>query len=377
MSDHSNQHAFKLTPQLEQALGLDPADGLFIISAEKLSRLHLPPFPPSIPALVGRLAGADLANIQACLLGVYPPAHRLHLARRGTGDVVDVEEFALENLAALSAPERVEALLIPPLGVEAAFEGFQEVVARLRAPDGCPWDREQTHESLRTNLLEETYETLEAIDRNDATAMTEEFGDLLLQIILHAQIASEAGEYNMAEVLRGIHTKIVRRHPHVFGEVHVDGVKGVLQNWERLKEEERKNNGTAHTKGLLDGVPNVFPSLAQSQELQDRAARVGFDWKSVQGVMDKVLEEIEEVRSAPDASALSDEIGDLLFAVVNLARWNKVDAESALRQTNARFRRRFAHIEAAARQRGISTADLSFDELNRLWDEAKASESNM
>ena len=205
--------------------------------------------------------------------------------------------------------------------------------------------------------------------------MAEEFGDLLLQIVLHAQIASRAGEFRMADVIQGISEKLIRRHPHVFGDVEVDGVKGVLQNWEKLKAAEREAaEDRPDKKGLLDGVPQTFPSLAQAQELQDRASRVGFDWPNQEGVLDKILEEIEEVRSAPDGEAKGREIGDLLFAVVNLARWDHQDAESVLRETNARFRRRFAFIENAASERGLAVRELSVEEMNRLWDEAKARE---
>jgi tetrapyrrole methylase family protein/MazG family protein len=267
------------------------------------------------------------------------------------------------------SPDEIWAL--PSLGAGTSLEDFQEIVAHLRAPNGCPWDREQTHLSLRKSLLEETYETLEALDGEDVPGMVEEFGDLLLQIVLHAQIATEAGEYRLPEVIQGINDKIVRRHPHVFGDAHVEGVKGVLQNWERLKAEERGNGHREKQKGLLDGVPPIFPSLAQAQEIQDRAARVGFDWESMEGVLEKVLEELDEVKTAEGEEAKAAEIGDLLFAAVNLARWEKVDAESALRTTNARFRQRFGYIENSARERGIALDELGFEELNRLWEEAK------
>jgi tetrapyrrole methylase family protein/MazG family protein len=252
------------------------------------------------------------------------------------------------------------------------MEDFEEIIAHLRAPYGCPWDREQTHLSLRKHLLEEAYEAIEALDAQDVHGMVEEFGDLLLQIVLHAEIATESGEFRMADVIQGIYDKIIRRHPHVFGDVQVEGVGGVLVNWEKLKAAERESNGEENgKKSLLDGVPTIFPALAQAHEIQDRAARVGFDWMDVQGVIEKVKEEIEEVEAASDMDSKTAEIGDLLFALVNLARWEKVDAEAALRAANARFRRRFGFIEAEARQRGITVNELSVDEMNHLWDEAK------
>jgi tetrapyrrole methylase family protein/MazG family protein len=244
------------------------------------------------------------------------------------------------------------------------------VIAHLRAPDGCPWDREQTHQTLRPNLLEEAYELLSAIDSDDPQAMAEEFGDLLLQIVLHAQIASEYGEFTMADILRGIHTKIVRRHPHVFENLHVEGMDEVLLNWERLKAAERVENGEVE-KGLLDGVATSLPALIQSQEYQDRAARVGFDWPDISGVLDKITEEVTELRAAADSKAQAGELGDLLFALVNLARWYKIDAESALREANDRFRRRFRHIEDTAKAQGRELSEMTLKEMDALWDDAK------
>jgi tetrapyrrole methylase family protein/MazG family protein len=251
------------------------------------------------------------------------------------------------------------------------LESFQEVVARLRAPDGCPWDREQTHLSLRKYLLEETYEALQALDAQDPEALREELGDLMLQIVLHAQIAAEDGEFTLADILRGINQKIVRRHPHVFGEVKVTGVEGVLVNWQKLKDQERVENGVNAAKGMLDGVPAILPALSQAQELQDRAARVGFDWSDIDPVIAKVFEELEEVRVAATAEDRWAELGDLLFAVVNLVRWHKVDAESALRGTNSKFRRRFAYIEEQARAAGRSLSDMTLAEMDVWWEEAK------
>ena len=237
-------------------------------------------------------------------------------------------------------------------------------------PTAVPWDREQTHLSLRKHLLEETYEAIEAIEAGDGSKMAEELGDLLLQIVLHAQIGFEEGDFGMVDVIRGISEKIIRRHPHVFGEVNVSGVSDVLGNWEKLKLEERKVNGESE-RSLLAGVPLALPSLTQAFPLQDRAARVGFDWPSEDGVVDKIAEELGELDRAKTSAEFEDELGDVLFAVVNLARWHKVDAESALRGTNSKFRKRFGYIEASARERGLSVAELGFDELNRLWEEAK------
>jgi tetrapyrrole methylase family protein/MazG family protein len=262
-------------------------------------------------------------------------------------------------------------LYVPALGEAVAFEEFQELIAHLRSPEGCPWDREQTHQSLRRNLLEETYEALEALDADDPAAMREEFGDLLLQIVLQTQIASEYGEFRMSDVVNSIYTKLVRRHPHVFGDLELDDAGAVRVNWERLKAAEREVNG-GERKGLLAGVPVSLPALSQSEAYQQRAARVGFDWPQIEGVLDKIGEEIEEVRRAEgDERAL--EIGDLFFALVNLARWFDIDPESALRQTNQKFRRRFETIERAAKDQGREIGQMTLQEMDAIWEAAKGS----
>jgi tetrapyrrole methylase family protein/MazG family protein len=191
-----------------------------------------------------------------------------------------------------------------------------------------------------------------------------------LQIVLNAQIAGEDGEFTMADVLKGIYDKIIRRHPHVFGDVKLDGVQGVLTNWEKLKAAERSDSHDSG-KGLLDGVPLALPALAQAQEYQERVARVGFDWKEVNGVLDKIIEEIHEVREVTNDQELIDELGDLLFALVNLARWKNVDAESALRGTNQRFKNRFGHVERGAKEQGRKLSEMSLDQMEALWEEAK------
>jgi tetrapyrrole methylase family protein/MazG family protein len=301
---------------------------------------------------------------------MYPDNHPVRLVHAaGTKDEL-VEELKLYEIDRSEHVGLLTSLYVPPLGEGTSFEAFQEIVAHLRAPDGCPWDREQTHQSLRTHLLEETYEALSAIDADDISGMQEEFGDLLLQIVLHAQIANEDGEFTINSIINGIHDKIVRRHPHVFGEAQLDGVKGVLQNWEKLKEAERKDNGKKE-KGLLDGVPLALPALTQAQEYQDRAARVGFDWPIVEGVLDKVVEEIQEIKKATNKDELAEEIGDLFFALVNLARWKKIDAESALRETNFKFKQRFAYVEQGAKQQDRSLSDMTLEEMDVLWEKAK------
>jgi len=263
-------------------------------------------------------------------------------------------------------------LYLPALGEGTSFESFAEIVAHLRAPDGCPWDKEQTHQTLRTHLLEETYEALTAMDDNDSAGMREEFGDLLLQVILNSQIASETDEFSMTKVIKSIYDKIIRRHPHVFGDMKLDGVKDVLQNWEKLKEKERRENGEEMIeKGLLDGVPSALPALTQAQEYQSRAARVGFDWPEVEGVLEKIREEVEEIKRAQNIDEVTAELGDLFFVLVNLARWRKVDAESALRGTNLKFKKRFTYVEQGAKRQGRSVSDMTLEEMDVFWNDAK------
>lgn len=353
-----------------QMTGQVDSTGLTILNAQDLIVRHMPGFPPSHTAVISCVDTAETAaELKQVLLQVYPPEHPLTLIQTAGQEPI-IEQLRLNQLEKSSNLSAFTSLKVEPMNENSAFERFQDIVARLRAPDGCPWDREQTHESLRQHLLEESYETLEAIDSGNMADLREELGDLLLQIVLNAQIAGENGRFNMAQVIDGISSKIISRHPHVFGEFKVEGVGGVLKNWEKLKEAERQQNGSLK-KGLLDGAPASLPALAYSHEIQDRAARVGFDWPGIEGVIAKVHEELEEVLAAKTDAEREGEIGDLAFAVVNLARWLKVDPESALRGTNQRFKKRFSHIEDTARERGVSLGDLGFEEMDRLWEDAK------
>ena len=246
------------------------------------------------------------------------------------------------------------------------FNALVDIIARLRGPDGCPWDRKQTHSSLRENLLEECYEVLEALDEGDSGKLCHELGDLLMQVVLHAQIATEAGEFELGDVINSINTKLIHRHPHVFGSLKVKDADEVLVNWEALKKEERGADTS-----MLSNVPQEMPALSYSQEIQDRVARVGFDWEDIGGVIDKLAEEVSEFKQADSRERKGEEFGDLLFTLANIGRRLGVDLESALRQANRRFYRRFSCMEELCRQRGLNFAELSFDEQNTLWDEAK------
>jgi tetrapyrrole methylase family protein / MazG family protein len=352
--------------QLLSIFELQDTPKLILLNTNELTDAHVPTFQPDFPVLLWGESPLDLDAIRIILQTTYADSHPLRLSAK-SGAIRNVD---LGLLIPSKEDAEVNAIYIPALEVGTSLSSFQEIVAHLRAPDGCPWDKKQTHQSLRQHLLEESYEALEAMDAGDAAGMAEEFGDLLLQIVLNAQIATETGDFRMNDIIKGIYDKIVRRHPHVFEQVEVDGVGEVLKNWEQLKEQERKDNGNSE-KGILDGVPLSFPALNQSQEYQDRAARVGFDWGDISGVLDKLIEEIEEIRQAESEDEVASEIGDLFFVMVNFARWQNVDAESALREANIRFKRRFAFIEQYARDGKFAMTDMTLDEMEECWQEAK------
>ena len=246
------------------------------------------------------------------------------------------------------------------------FETLIEIIARLRSPEGCPWDRKQTHSSLREYLLEECYEALETLDEGDTEKLKGELGDILLQIMLHAQIAAETGEFDIGDVIKGLNEKLIYRHPHVFGTTEVNSAEEVSHNWQALKQKERSEE-----KSILDSVPKQMPALSYAYEISQRAVNVGFEWRSMEGVIDKVVEEIREIKDSADREEKEGEFGDLLFTIVNIARWEGIDPETALRTANGKFFRRFSCMEDLCRQRNLVFADLSFDEKNDLWEEAK------
>jgi tetrapyrrole methylase family protein/MazG family protein len=268
------------------------------------------------------------------------------------------------------------------------FEKLAAVQARLRAADGCPWDREQTHASLRTYMIEEAYEVLEALESGDDGKFAEEMGDLLLQIVFHSQIAKEEGRFTVSDVIREVHDKMVRRHPHVFGEKRAKDAAEVLKNWEQIKKEERRAAGEKNADGsrhgakdgsLLDGVSRALPAALEGFQLTRRAARIGFDWNSVEGVFDKMNEEAGELRqalSAKDRKRTEEEMGDLLFASVNLARFLDIDPEIALKKANAKFSMRFRQMEELAAKNGKALADVSRAQMEEFWETAKGREKN-
>jgi tetrapyrrole methylase family protein/MazG family protein len=268
------------------------------------------------------------------------------------------------------------------------FEKLAAVQARLRAPDGCPWDREQTHASLRTYLIEEAYEVLEALESGDDAKFAEEMGDLLLQIVFHSEIAKEEGRFTVSDVIREVHDKMVRRHPHVFGEKRAKDSAEVLKNWEQIKKEERAAAGKkapdapqeeGKVGSLMDGVSRALPAALEGFQLTRRAARIGFDWDNVEGVFDKLGEEGGELRqavSAKDARRTEEEMGDLLFAAVNLARFLHVDPEIALKKANAKFSSRFRRMEDLAAKSGRALGDVPRAQMEEFWESAKRAEKS-
>ena len=352
------------------AAGIDAVDGVQIVAAARLASVA---FDPSLPLLVlrgGPPAGGSLpgrhsrSGVREVLSALYPDTHQM--TRLSDGETASLKSLDEREIAA-------DDWLVPPLDPVdnlASPHGMAAISARLRAPDGCPWDRKQTHLTLRPYLLEEAYETLDAIENGTPADLAEELGDLLLQVILHAQFAAEAGEFDLTDVYRSIAGKIVRRHPHVFGAVEVAGVEQVVSNWETIKVEERAERGKQHD-GAFGGIARALPALAASREIQERASTLGWDWDAIDGVWDKVDEELGELREAQADDELLHELGDVLFALVNLGRWMKVDPEEALRAANHRWVARYRRVEALAAERGIDLDALSLAEKDLLWDEVK------
>ena len=374
--------------------GLDPAAGIQVAAIERLAATAIEPSRPLLlvplrmltaePGVAGEplpgrhaRAGTDAADL---LRRLYPADHPVGRLGAGTETTVG----ALDG-ASLAGP-----LYLPPVAPELAVASpwaLPWIAHRLRRPDGCPWDREQTHQSLKRHLLEEAYEVYDALDGGATLELAGELGDLYLQIVLHAQLAAEAGVFDLTDVQAAIGSKIVRRHPHVFGDAKVVTAGDVNRQWEQIKKTEREAAAataaltpeTAEAGGVevgsaLDGISRSMPALAASQEMQERAAHLGYDWPEIVGIVEKIHEELAELEAAATEAERREEIGDLLLVVVNLARRHGVEAEAALRAAADKFRRRFRRVERMARERGAGLRDMTFAELDQLWDAAKAEE---
>ena len=367
---------------------LDPGTGVAVLPAERLVEI---PLEPTRPAIL-----VPLAALRAAAPGVAPiPLPGRHGPRGGTPlDVLrrlypadhPVGRFGVADGTTIG--DLLPADLDGPLylGPVPAVRAFGSPLAmawlsnRLRQPDGCPWDREQTHQSLRNHLLEEAYEVYDALADGATPDLAGELGDLYLQVVLHAQLAAEEGVFDLADVQAALAAKIVHRHPHVFGDADARTASDVNRQWERIKAAERAAAASATAeageaaapRSALAGISRSMPALAASQEMQERAAHLGYDWPSVEGILGKVTEELGELADAETPAHRAEELGDLLMVVVNLGRHHGVDAEAALRAANDKFRRRFAIVERLAAERGVALRDLTFEQLDELWFAAKA-----
>ena len=384
------------------SLGIDPIAGLRIIDAQDFGAIaDAGQYPLMITQVYSQLVASDL---KIALMENLPDDYEICFLRNmGLPD----EECRMVQLFELDRQPHIDHLTsvyVPPLGEDdampsgiiafgddeeeetampeemvdtASFDDVDiqplvDVMRTLREPDGCPWDREQTHASIRSNMIEEVYEYLEAVDADDPEGMREELGDVLMQIVFHARMAEEVGRFDLQDVIDEVVDKLIRRHPHVFGETQVKGSEEVLVNWEAIKKTEKTER-----RHVLDGVTQGLPALLRAYKLQGKAAKVGFDWPDTVGVWNKVQEELGELQEAlagGDKQAAENELGDVLFAIVNYARHHKIEPEVALNGTNNRFAKRFAHVEACVEASGKNWQDFTLEELDSFWDEAKAAE---
>lgn len=358
-----------------QALKVDPIDGFQLLDGNSLTReainLHQ-------HVIIGQVYDTYVAsNVKLTLMERLPDDYRIFVVSAAGSDNESIEEVVLYELDRVVKVNNLTSVYVPPVNEEVIlykeFTKLRQVIAQLRGPNGCPWDKKQSHSSLKKYLIEEAYELIEAINEDDIDHMIEELGDVLLQIMLHAQIGEDEGYFSIDDVIEGVTSKMIRRHPHVFGTVEVSGVEDVLTNWEEIKSREKSSK--VDEASLLDKVNLSQPSLMRAYELQKEAAKVGFDWQEVAPVWDKVKEELqefeEEIRKADKNENVVKEFGDLLFAFINLARFYKIHPEEALLATNQKFTDRFRYVEKKVKESGRDFQQYSLDELDQYWDEAK------
>lgn len=350
------------------AVQQDGMDGVQIFDAIELTQYLYPPVNPDFPLLLGQVYSRMLASeLKMVLTAVYPDEHPVTLIHQAGDDNQMVEQISLYEIDRSDRVNHLTSLFVPPLPHLSSLATLAETVAILRSPDGCPWDQEQTHQSLRSGFLEEASEVLAALDENDMDGLREELGDVFYHLVMQIQMASEAEEFRLTDVIAGIDAKLKYRHPHVWGDWQVRDSEEVIQNWEMLKAKEKAERSDS----LVDNIPEALPALARSQKLQIRVRQVGFDWPDIEGVYEKVQEEITELREATLPEHRAEELGDLLFVVVNLAKWLDIDAESALREANAKFSRRFQALEKLAEARHLTLVEMNLDSLEALWQEVK------
>jgi len=354
------------------ALRIDPAQGLTVVDCLELQNKRID---PAFPLLCIQLYNRRIASeVKLLLMEDYPEEHTVKVVQNaGIAGKERIQEIPLYELDRLKDIDHLTSLYVPALtdyaekNLNSAFEGLVEVLAKLRGPDGCPWDRQQTHESLKRYLIEETYEVIEAIEEGDMNKLKEELGDLLLQVIFHARVAEEQGKFDIMEVIEEIKEKLIRRHPHVFGTLAVRNVSEVNRNWERIKKEEKGD------RPLFD-VPRSLPALLRAEKIQKKAAGVGFDWPDINGVWDKIEEELRELKAAVSRGSFDQrvsELGDLLFSVVNLSRFLKIDPEEALSKTVNKFIDKFNYVEKRLKAEGKNPQEASLEEMDKFWNESK------
>ncbi|WP_426450005.1 nucleoside triphosphate pyrophosphohydrolase [Paenibacillus sp. S-38] len=366
---------------LDQAflrLGFDPIEGFQLLDATSLRGSTLN---PQLHTLVGQVYDEFTASdVKLTLMELYPDDYPVTVGHSlGVAGEERVYEVPLYELDRVEGYGNLSLVWVPRTDREdvrsRTFARLQEIVEILRSPEGCPWDREQTHQSIRKNLIEEAYEVIETIDEDDPEHMCEELGDLLLQIMLHSQMEAETGAFTVFDVIRELNEKLVRRHPHVFGTVGAEDADEALVNWEAVKAEEKRSKGIdPGAQPLLAGVPRDLPGLMKALQLQKKAAKVGFDWNTLEEVMPIVESELDEVKEAIEKfgpAEQKEELGDLLFAIVNLARFLKVEPEEAMAAANRKFFERFGYIESQLRLKGVSFDQTDLQEMENLWQEAK------
>ena len=349
------------------ALGLDGLDGLQIFDAVEIAGFNYPPIDNDIPALIAQVYSKLIASeLKLSLSAIYPDEHQVVLVHAAGTDSQDLETVPLYMIDRSKKLSHLTSLYVLPLPDPASLNALAETIAILRGPDGCPWDQEQTSKSLRSGLLEEASEVLIAIDTEDNDSLAEELGDLLYHIVMQAQIASEENLFSLSDIITGIRSKLIRRHPHIWDDWQVVNSKEVIQNWEYLKRTEK-----GELNSLMDNIPSALPALARAQFIQNRVAKIGFDWDTIEGVKGKVDEELGELERASDMRMKAHELGDILSALVNLARWLGIDAEIALREANLRFEYRFREMEQIATNRDLDLEIMEIEDLEALWREAK------
>lgn len=350
---------------------IDPIQGFQLLDGTALDASQLN---PRTHQLIGQVYDRMMASeVKLSLMEVYPDEHPVTIVTAcGIPQLEQVTEVPLYELDRQDGFTDLTSVYVPPVKDQTAlyrrFDTLIEIIRHLRSPEGCPWDRKQTHESLRPYLLEESYEFLEAVAEGDARAMADELGDILLQVMLHAQIASEEGTFDIHEVIHNLSDKMIRRHPHVFSDAKVDTAEQVVANWEEIKKQER---GSTSPSSILDQVSKSLPALMRAYELQKKAAKVGFDWDHIRDVFRKLEEELHELKEAEEGSAKEEEFGDLLFALVNLSRFLQIHPEVALLHACQKFERRFGYIEKKVKETEKNWEDLSLVELDQWWEEAK------